>query len=354
MDWFEKNPIQGIVDLTPGIRSLQIHYDNLRLSRETLLEALDAAEHAMPPVNDMVVPSRVVHLPLSWDDPATRLAIAKYTQSVRPDAPWCPSNIEFIRRVNGLDSIEDVHRIVFDASYLVMGLGDVYLGAPVATPIDPRHRLVTTKYNPARTWTPENAVGIGGAYMCVYGMEGPGGYQFVGRTVQMWNAHRDVPWLLRFFDRIRFYPVSAEELLELRDRKFEPRIEDGTFRLSDSTGFDATEFKARQQTAFEAERERWIAAGQADYVSDSGTAEESADSDAVPAGTHAVRSPVTANVWKIVAQVGQRVEAGEKLMILEAMKMEIVVTAPAAGELQELRCREGALVTAGSVLGVMA
>ena len=37
--------------------------------------------------------------------------------------------------------------------YLVLGLGDVYLGAPVATPVDPRHRLVTTKYNPARTWT---------------------------------------------------------------------------------------------------------------------------------------------------------------------------------------------------------
>ena len=72
---------------------------------------------------------------------------------------------------------------MFDASYLVLGLGDVYLGAPVATPLDPRHRLVTTKYNPARTWTPENAVGIGGAYLCVYGMEGPGGYQFVGRTV---------------------------------------------------------------------------------------------------------------------------------------------------------------------------
>ena len=155
-------------------------------------------------------------MPLSWDDDATRLAIAKYMQSVRADAPWCPSNIEFIRRINGLDSIEEVKRIVFEASYLVLGLGDVYLGAPVATPLDPRHRLVTTKYNPARTWTPENAVGIGGAYLCVYGMEGPGGYQFVGRTCQMWNTYkvtdafaRDRPWLLRFFDQIRFYPVSG-------------------------------------------------------------------------------------------------------------------------------------------------
>ena len=108
---------------------------------------------------------------------------------VRADAPWCPWNIEFIRRVNGLDSVDDVRRTVFDASYLVLGLGDVYLGAPVATPLDPRHRLVTTKYNPARTWTAENSVGIGGAYLCIYGMEGPGGYQFVGRTVQVWNRH---------------------------------------------------------------------------------------------------------------------------------------------------------------------
>ena len=118
--------------------------------------------------------------------------------------------------------VEDVYDIVFDASYLVLGLGDVYLGAPVATPLDPRHRLVTTKYNPARTWTAENSVGIGGAYLCIYGMEGPGGYQFVGRTVQVWNRFRraglfaEQPWALRFFDRIEWYPVSAEELLDLR------------------------------------------------------------------------------------------------------------------------------------------
>ena len=104
----------------------------------------------------------------------------------------------------------------------MLGLGDVYLGAPVATPLDPRHRLVTTKYNPARTWTAENSVGIGGAYLCIYGMEGPGGYQFVGRTVQIWNRFRrgglfqENPWALRFFDRIEWYPVGADELLELR------------------------------------------------------------------------------------------------------------------------------------------
>jgi urea carboxylase len=250
MQCLQERAIEGILDLTPGIRSLQVHYDSRKLPLPTLLQVLQQTETMLPAVDEMEVPTRIVHLPLSWDDAATKLAIEKYMQSVRKDAPWCtdkngnPSNIEFIRRINGLQSIDDVKRIVFGASYLTLGLGDVYLGAPVATPVDPRHRLVTTKYNPARTWTPENAVGIGGAYMCVYGMEGPGGYQFVGRTIQMWNRWHETadfkdgkPWLLRFFDQIRFYPVSADELLQIREDfprgKFKLNIEEETFRLKD-------------------------------------------------------------------------------------------------------------------------
>jgi len=77
----------------------------------------------------------------------------------------------------------------------------------------------------------------------IYGMEGPGGYQFVGRTVQVWNRFRRTkdfsqPWLLRFFDQIRFYPVSAAELLRNRESflegKFDIKIEEATFRLRDS------------------------------------------------------------------------------------------------------------------------
>ncbi|WP_412176627.1 urea carboxylase [Bacillus sp. T3] len=143
-----------VLDLTPGIRSLQVHIDSTKMSISTLCDTIEFINRSLPPLETMEVPSRIVRLPLSWDDPATQLAIERYQKNVRPDAPWCPSNLEFIRRVNGLDQLDDVKRIVFDANYLVLGLGDVYLGAPVATPIDPRHRLVTTKYNPARTWTP--------------------------------------------------------------------------------------------------------------------------------------------------------------------------------------------------------
>jgi urea carboxylase len=352
--------LRGIVDLTPGVRSLQIHYDTRLLSREELLAALDACEGRIPDLDDISAPSRTVHLPLSWEDPSTLLAIRKYMQSVRPDAPWCPSNIEFIRRINGLDSVDEVKRIVFDAAYLVLGLGDVYLGAPVATPVDPRHRLVTTKYNPARTWTPENAVGIGGAYLCVYGMEGPGGYQFVGRTLQMWNTWRgSPPWLLRFFDRIRFYEVSAAELLQIRETfphgGYPLRIEEDVFRLRDYHAFhdsirdSATAFKRMQQAAFEAERERWAAAG-VDRFEAPAELEQHSHVEALPEGCRPVVSPVSASVWNVAVEPGQHVQAGQKLIVLEAMKMEIAVAAPRAGVVERLNCAPGALVAAGQRL----
>ncbi|OJX75904.1 urea carboxylase [Magnetospirillum sp. 64-120] len=362
--------LAGIVDLTPGIRSLQVHYDSRVLPLGELLDRLRQAEASLPNNDQIEVPSRIVHLPLSWDDEATQLAIRKYMQSVRADAPWCPSNIEFIRRINGLDSIEDVKRIVFDASYLVLGLGDVYLGAPVATPMDPRHRLVTTKYNPARTWTPENAVGIGGAYMCVYGMEGPGGYQFVGRTCQVWNTHKQTaefqagkPWLLRFFDQIRFVPVSADELLEFRENfprgKAQLKIEETTFKLADYRRFltenalSMAAFKARQQQAFDEERARWEASGQIGYGADMPETMEDGGDDAVPAGSMAANAPVPGSVWKIAVEAGQPVKEGDTLIVVESMKMEIPVTAPVSGVVRELRCAEGRAVSLGQVLAVI-
>jgi urea carboxylase len=370
MNRLEERPIAGLVELTPGIRSLQLHYDSRVLSTTRLLDLLQAAEAELPALDDLDVPSRIVHLPLSWDDEATQLAIAKYMQSVRADAPWCPSNIEFIRRINGLDSVEAVKRIVFEASYLVLGLGDVYLGAPVATPIDPRHRLVTTKYNPARTWTPENAVGIGGAYLCVYGMEGPGGYQFVGRTCQMWNTYKTTasfepgkPWLLRFFDQIRFYPVTGAELLKFRADfpagRARLEIQEARFRLRDYRRFlaqNADSIKAakqRQQDAFEAERARWEASGQIGYASEPPDAPPESAADTVPAGATAVGAPVSGSVWKIATQTGQTVAAGDPLVIVESMKMEIPVTSPVDGVLIELRCAEGRAVTLGQIVAVI-
>lgn len=355
--------VPGIVDLTPGIRSLQVHVDPDALPVGKALGLVRELERDLPPTHDLVVPSRSVRLPLSWDDPATREAIERYMTGVRDDAPWCPWNIEFIRRVNGLSSVDDVYRTVFDAEYLVLGLGDVYLGAPVATPLDPRHRLVTTKYNPARTWTAENSVGIGGAYLCVYGMEGPGGYQFVGRTVPVWNSWRGAktPWLLRFFDRISWYPVSADELLDLRARsaagQLEPDVTDGSFALADYQEFLAgnassiADFRARQTAAFEAERRAWAAAGEFDPKPEPVT-RPPARVEAPPGG-HVVEAPFAATVWRVDVAVGQRVEDAQSLVTLEAMKTEARIPAPAGGKVVDVLVSPGDQVAPGTPLVVL-
>jgi urea carboxylase len=363
MQALAEQAIPGVIEMTPGIRSLQIHFDNQRLPVNRLLDHLLGLEQEIPDASALRFPTRIVRLPLSWDDEATRLAIQKYTQAVRKDAPWCPSNIEFIRRINGLDSIEAVKEIVFSARYLVLGLGDVYLGAPVATPIDPRHRLVTTKYNPARTWTPENAVGIGGAYLCVYGMEGPGGYQFVGRTVQMWNRYRSTsdfapgkPWLLRFFDQIQFYEVSHEELSRMREDfpwgRCPLEVEEGEFDLGAYNRFQTENrasietFKARQQASFEAERARWA---RMEEVTPVETPEVEAPEEFAP-DTVFASAPMPGSVWKILAAPGDRVEAGQTVAILESMKMEVPVTVFSAGVVDRVLTTEGAAVEGGQRL----
>ncbi len=366
MQRLEEERVDAILDLTPGIRSLQVHFDNRRMAPDRMLDLLRSLEKELPDLDDVILPSRIVHMPLAWDDESTRIATARYQETVRPDAPWCPWNIEFIRRINGLSSVEDVRQVVYDADYMVYGLGDVYLGAPVATPVDPRHRLVTTKYNPARTWTPQNAVGIGGAYLCVYGMEGPGGYQFVGRTVQVWNTHNQTgnfvdgkPWLLRFFDRIRFHPVSSEELTEMRDGflngSFALEIEEDQFDLAayhQFLKFNETTiegFRSGRQAAFEAERKAWEEQGIAAVVDeDFNLGEEPALE--LAAGTVAVDAPMNGSVWKVTVAPGDIVEEGQTVAVLEAMKTEIAVNSLYAGVVSEIIRQPGQVVQPGHPL----
>jgi urea carboxylase len=370
MEYLAANPLPGIIDITPGVRTLQIHYDSRVISQPELIARLGAIESQLPAVDDMEVKTRIVYMPMGWDDESVNRAIEKYMQSVRKTAPWCPSNIEFIRRLNGLDSIEEVRDIVFQTSYMVFGLGDVYLGAPCAVPIDPRHRLLTSKYNPARTYTPEGVVGIGGVYMCIYGMDSPGGYQLIGRTVPIWNKfikNADFfgkPWLLRFFDQVRFYPVSEEELTKYRadflTGKARLRIEEETFSLKKYNEFlasiadDVAEFKAKQQQAFEEERQRWAAEGQ-DFESavDLSAPEKDEDEIELPPQSQLVKSHIPANVWQILVKKGDVVEEGDKLVILESMKMEIAITAPVSGTIYEVLCTQGKLVSAGQGLVII-
>lgn len=368
MELVKKDKNIPLIDATPGIRSLQIHIDSTKMSINQLAEEVVRLDQQIGDLSNFKIKSRKIKMPLSWDDPGAQLAVSRYYQNVRPNAPWCPSNIEFIRRINGLDSIEKVKEILYSATYLVMGLGDVYLGAPVCIPLDPRQRLVTTKYNPARTWTPENAVGIGGAYMGIYGMEGPGGYQLVGRTIQTWNLIRTTksfkegkPWLLNFFDQIQFYQVTADELLQIREDflrgRYEVEIEETVFdygqylKYLESIEEEGKEFKKHQVKSFNIEKQMWKDKGLDHFVAqhNEGLVKELE----IPEGTVPIYSNMPGSVWKILVQVGDKIKKGEPIIVEESMKMEFSQNAPCDGTIKEIYVEETENVSSGQILAII-
>jgi acetyl-CoA carboxylase biotin carboxyl carrier protein len=66
-----------------------------------------------------------------------------------------------------------------------------------------------------------------------------------------------------------------------------------------------------------------------------------------------VLSEMVANVWKVVVGPGDAVSAGDPLVILESMKMEIPVEAPEGGTVREVRVEEGGVVQEGDVIAVI-
>jgi len=359
MENLKASPVSGILELSPGVRSLQVHYDSRVIDQDTLVSILLEREQTIGSMDDMVVTSRVVHLPMAFEDTATLDAVKRYQETIRGDAPWLPSNVEFIRRINGLASTDEVRDTIFSASYLVMGLGDVYLGAPCAVPIDPRHRLMTSKYNPARTFTAEGTVGIGGVYMCIYGMDSPGGYQLVGRTLPIWNKHlknkqfeNGEPWLLKFFDQVRYYPVSEEKLKEMREAfrhgHLEIDITEEPFSLAEHRQFltdnadSIAAFNEKRDIAYHEEVARWQ---NEDAAIESAMLGSKADIGEVDG--HLISAEISGNVWKLLVEEGATVEEGQTVVIVEAMKMEFEIVASASGKVTGLHCQPGAIINAG-------
>ncbi len=197
--------------------------DGTRLTRTRLLGLLDEIERSLPAAEDVVVPSRIVHLPLSWDDPDAQLAMRKYQELVRPNAPWCPSNIEFIRRINGLADEKAVQDIVFDA---LLSRAGPWRRLSRRTGGDPGGPAPPACHHQVQSGPHLDAGKRGGHWRGLYVHLWHGG---AGRLpafrayIQMWNTWRTTPvfrpgtpWLLRFFDQVRFFPVSHAELTEAR------------------------------------------------------------------------------------------------------------------------------------------
>ncbi|KAK9376666.1 uncharacterized protein V1513DRAFT_375426 [Lipomyces chichibuensis] len=355
----------GIVEMSPGVRSVLIQYNGLEVPQSQLIKELLSYESELVLSDNWQVPSRIVRLPLAFEDSATLAAVDRYRETIRNAAPWLPNNVDFLTEVNHLDDRDIVREILYDAKFLVLGLGDVFLGAPCAVPLDPRHRLLGTKYNPSRTFTPNGTVGIGGMYMCIYTMESPGGYQLVGRTIPIWDkltlGQQDRPWLLDIYDRVEYYPVTEEELAqitaEVNHGRFKIDIEEGIFDYGEYSkwlnehGEELNEYARKQREGTE-EIAKLIQVSNAELQAaeaDRGDAEDTAISEnAVP-----VYGEVAGRFWKDLVKVGDVVKKGDGIIVVEAMKTEMVVNAPSAGKVIKIVHRSGDFVEAGDVVAYL-
>ncbi len=197
--------------------------------------------------------------------------------------------------------------------------------------------------------------------MCIYGMEGPGGYQLFGRTIQVWNTHRQTdafvegkPWLLRFFDQIRFFKVIPPKsspngggtsqrppLDRGRGVRIPPRRT--TAPSWPRMPRRSPPFEAQRQTAFDEERAEWQRSGEFDRVTDlekrpSRPAEAIAVE--VPEGADLIEAPFGGSVWKLLVAPGDAVETGDVIAVIEAMKMECPFESPASGTVAALYMQE--------------
>ncbi|KAK0121902.1 hypothetical protein ONS95_010179 [Cadophora gregata] len=357
-------PYPEILGLTPGVRSLHVSYTP-SAPQDKIITLLTTLDLSLGPSLPQSVPSRTLHLPIVFEHTSTLAAVTRYSRTIRSTAPYLPNNIDFLQNINGLSSRSDIPDTILSATFLVLGLGDVFFGAPCAVPLDPRHRLFGTKYSPPRSFTPEGTVGIGGQYLCVYGMDSPGGYQLVGRTVPIWNRFRDraagreEAWMFEVFDRIKFFEVEEKVLDDAREAGIGDnlvRVEEGVLdleaceQLVESVKNDREEMVERRMKAAKemGVLEELSRSYEPDLLLERGNDFEEEVTGGVP-----VKSEVAGRCWRCEVKEGDVVEKGKELICIEAMKMEIRICAPITGKIAKLFVKVGDILDVGSRLVVM-
>jgi urea carboxylase len=138
--------------------------------------------------------------------------------------------------------------------------------------------------------------------------------------------------------------------------RLEVKVEQSEFQLHAYNEFlsqiksESEAFRAVQQHAFSEERRRWAESGELNTSPGDDVPAEVPGELKIPAGCAALLANTTASVWQVHVAAGDKVEAGQRVFVLEAMKMEIAVHAARAGEVVEILCHAGSLVNSGQAL----
>lgn len=120
-------------------------------------------------------------------------------------------------------------------------------------------------------------------------------------------------------------------------------------RFLDEIGPDLEAFKVKQKAAFDQEVALWNETGA--HIQES--QEVSVSVADIADGCELVSADISGNIWKLLVEPGHKVVAGDTLVVIEAMKMEFAIHAPANGTVQAVHCAEGRIIQAGDPLIVI-
>lgn len=266
----KEKKIKGLIETVPGLRTNMFHFDPEILSYNQLIDIISQCEDSLKSLDDMVIQSRIIRLPIAFEDKETKKAVEKYTQLIRPEAPNVINNynLEYIAMCNGI-TVSQVKEKLMDTEWFNSGCG-FWPGGGFFWPLDPRCAITVPKYNPPRTWTPEGTVGLGGPCVFTYTTPTGGGYQIMGRTIPTFQfsmkhpQFKETPFLYRNADRIKFHEVSEEEILEIYKHVHEKtdyvyEIEQGEIKVKEYIDWLNSPQIQREKADFEQKRQSGIA-----------------------------------------------------------------------------------------------
>ncbi|KAJ1708618.1 hypothetical protein G4B11_001102 [Aspergillus flavus] len=322
--------------------SLMLYYDGTKLPQQKLIAYLCDLETKLGDLSEAKMPSRLFKLPLAFESQRQKDAIARYMETQRPYASYLPDNMNFVAKNNAFTKAE-VENIYLTARLMVVSVG-FFTALPLALPVDPRQRMNCPKMNPSRVYTPAGSVSWGGSCMALYNVDSPGGYQMTGMTipgVDILGSKKgytpDRPWLFEEFDQITFYRVSEEEyekeLALFNSGRYEYQWEEVIFDMAEhnkllhDTKEEVAAIRARQRKAqdemdkLEAELlEHW-----AKEKAEKGVPVDAIENLLKDPQILPIEAPLNANIWKVEVKQGDKLDEGQIVVILEAMKLEIAV-----------------------------
>ncbi len=214
----KQEDIPGTVEVIPAICSMLVEYDREKIKADALIERLKAIEESMTYLTE--IPTRIIDFPALFADPwTTECAETFKSHHQTGQVP----NIDFVAKINGFEDRESFIEALCATPYWTVMVGFTP-GLPWLYPMGMSEKDViqAPKYNRPRTWTPDRAVGLGGAFLAIYSVRNPGGYQLLCRTTnpiydpkQEHPDFKENPVLLKPGDILKWLSVSREEYDEI-------------------------------------------------------------------------------------------------------------------------------------------